>query len=103
MLNLRPQETVSETDLQTGLRMLMFDGVCTQIMGTLAGGAFLVAYALILGASNFYIGLIAALGPLAQMLQILIFLGSWNFAINLAAPFFFWSSGVAIRFLWPSE
>ena len=50
--------------------MLMYDGVCSQVMGVLTGGAFLVAFALLLGASNFVIGLIAALGPLTQLLQI---------------------------------
>lgn len=50
--------------------MIMHDGVCTQIMGTLTGGAFLVAFALLLGASNFVIGLIGALAPLSQLLQV---------------------------------
>jgi MFS family permease len=50
--------------------MLLFDGVCSQIMGVLTGGAFLVAFALMLGASNAFIGLIAAVGPLTQLLQI---------------------------------
>jgi MFS family permease len=67
---LRPQEKLSESELQSGLRMLIFDGIFSQIMGTFAGGAFLVAFALLLGASNFVIGLIAALGPLTQILQI---------------------------------
>ena len=50
--------------------MLIFDGVFSQIMSTLTGGAFLVAFALALGASNLTIGFIAAVGPLAQVLQI---------------------------------
>ena len=39
-------------------------------MGAFTGGAFLVAFALLLGASNFVIGLLAAVGPLTQILQI---------------------------------
>jgi MFS family permease len=39
-------------------------------MGVLVGGAFLVQFALLLGASNTVIGLIAAIGPLTQILQI---------------------------------
>ena len=39
-------------------------------MGVLAGGAFLVDFALHLGASPFVIGAIAALGPLTRTLQI---------------------------------
>ncbi len=39
-------------------------------MGALTGGALLVAFALMLGASNTVIGLIAAVAPLSQLLQI---------------------------------
>jgi hypothetical protein len=39
-------------------------------MGALTGGAFLVAFALSIGASNKVIGLLAAIGPMAQLLQI---------------------------------
>ncbi len=69
-LSFRPHEKVTESELQRGLIMLMFDGICTQIMGTFAGGAFLVAFALLLGASNLTVGFIAALGPMTQILQI---------------------------------
>lgn len=50
--------------------MVLRDGVFTQIMSSLTGGAFLAAFALLLGASNFAIGLIAALQSLTQVLQI---------------------------------
>jgi hypothetical protein len=39
-------------------------------MGVLTGGAFLIAFAIKLGASNFVIGLLAAIGPLSQLLQL---------------------------------
>ena len=67
---LRPQEHLDEADTQRGLRALLFDGVCSQVMGAFTGGAFLVAFALLLGASNLVIGLLAAVGPLTQVLQI---------------------------------
>ncbi len=67
---LSPVDTVDEAELNRGLRSLIRDGVCSQCMGMLTGGAFLVAYALALGASNTIIGLLAALGPLTQILQI---------------------------------
>jgi MFS family permease len=67
---LRPLERVTTEQTSRGLRMLLFDGVCSQIMGVLTGGAFLVAFALMLGASQATIGLIAAIGPLTQILQI---------------------------------
>jgi len=50
--------------------MLLFDGVSSQVMGALTGGALLVAFALKLGASHLVIGLIAAVGPLTQVLQL---------------------------------
>lgn len=50
--------------------MLLYDGVCFQILSVLTSGAFLVAFALLLGASNLVIGIIAAVGPLTQILQI---------------------------------
>lgn len=69
-LDFSPQDSISEPDLDHGLRMLLYDGACTQVMGVLAGGAFLVAFALHLGASPLIIGAIAALGPLTQTLQV---------------------------------
>src|SRR5687768_15858612 len=65
-----PQSTITPEELERGLRFITYDGVAAQVMVTLTGGAFLVAYALSLGASNFTIGLIAALQPLTQILQI---------------------------------
>ena len=68
--SLSPTDNVEERDMQCGLRSLLYDGICSQIMGVLTGGAFLVAFALLLGASNFVIGLFAAVGPFTQILQI---------------------------------
>lgn len=65
-----PKASVSEAELATGLRKLIYEGIFAQIMGTFTGGAFLVAFALCLGASNLTVGIIAAIGPLAQILQI---------------------------------
>jgi len=67
---LKPQEALSEPETKHGLTMVLYDGICSQIMGTLTGGAFLVSFALLLGASNKVVGLVAAIGPLTQVLQI---------------------------------
>jgi len=67
---MKPKDTLTEEDIQSGLRSLIKDGVASQSMGILTGGAFLVAFAVKLGASNFVIGLLAAIGPLAQLLQL---------------------------------
>ncbi|MFP4058034.1 MAG: MFS transporter [Candidatus Brocadiia bacterium] len=67
---LRPRESLEEGEVARGLRSLLFDGMASQAMGVLTSGAFLVAFALLLGASNKAIGLLAAIGPFAQALQI---------------------------------
>ena len=67
---IQPKDGLDERDLQRGMRMLIADGLCSQAMGALTGGAVLVAFAVMLGASNTVIGLLAAIGPLTQMLQI---------------------------------
>ncbi|MHC4069906.1 MAG: MFS transporter [Planctomycetota bacterium] len=67
---MKPKDFLTEKDIQSGLRNLIKDGVASQSMGVLTGGAFLVAFAIKLGASNLVIGLLAAIGPLAQLLQL---------------------------------
>ena len=54
---MKPKDTLTEKDIQSGLSYLIKYGVASQSMG-------------IFGASNFVIGLLAAIGPLAQLLQL---------------------------------
>ncbi len=65
-----PQDNISPEELEIGLRWLTRNGVGTQVMESIAGGAFLTAFALVLGANNFYIGLIAAIPHFANIGQI---------------------------------
>ena len=51
-------------------KILLKDTICTRTMVELSGGVFVVAMALALGASNFVIGLLVAIGPACQILQI---------------------------------
>ena len=67
---LQPTDNLGDAERERGLRYLLLDGVSTQVMGSMTGGALLVAFALLLGASNTVIGLIAAVGPFSQLLQI---------------------------------
>lgn len=67
---LNPTSTISEEDLRRGFRHLMWAGGYAQIMAVLISGAFLIGFALALGANNAVIGLLAALPPLCQILQI---------------------------------
>jgi len=64
------KETLSDEEIKSGLSYVIKDGIASQAMGMLTGGAFLVAFAIKLGASNMVIGLLAAVGPLAQLLQL---------------------------------
>lgn len=66
-----PQVELSEQEVDRGLKLVVRDGVATEMMTTLTGGAFLVSLALLLGASNAQIGLIAALPTLANLFQLL--------------------------------
>ncbi|MEI6055221.1 MAG: MFS transporter [Lentisphaerota bacterium] len=65
-----PQKTITDNDTAKGLTALVYDGVFFQTMLVLTSGAFLVAFAVKLGASNLVIGTIAAIGPVCQLLQI---------------------------------
>jgi MFS family permease len=67
---LRPHERLSDDEVSHGLTMVVYDGIFSQAMATLVGGAFLVAFALNIGASNKVIGVLAAIGPLSQILQL---------------------------------
>ena len=64
------KDTLTREEIDTGLKWVMKDGLASQSMVTLTLGPFLVAFALRLGASNATIGLLAAIPPLAQLIQI---------------------------------
>jgi len=61
---------IDDADVAVGRRMLVLEGALSQSMLVLTTGAFLIAFAIELGASNVVIGLLAAVGPLAQAAQI---------------------------------
>ena len=64
------KDALTEEEVQQGLKNVIRDGLTTQMMVTLTGGTFLVAFTLKLGASNAVIGLLAAIPPLAMIIQI---------------------------------
>ncbi len=66
---LDPKETLNEDNVKQGLSFVLRDGLATQAMVTLTSGIFLVAFGLQLGASNTIIGLLAAIPPLAELIQ----------------------------------
>ncbi len=61
---------MSEGEAKCGLCHIIHDGLTTQIMSTLTGSTFLVAFAAALGASNLIIGLLAAIPALSSVIQI---------------------------------
>jgi MFS family permease len=65
------QKQLSAREVRKGIRLVVVDGVCSMAMGTLLGGPFLAAFALALGASNYEIGLVAAIGFLSQPMQLI--------------------------------
>ena len=69
-MRLKAEESLTDDQIRSGLDYIIKDGVASQAMGVLTGGAFLIAFAIKLGASNFVIGLLAAIGPLSQLLQL---------------------------------
>jgi hypothetical protein len=52
------------------LRLVLFDALASEAMGTFTTGVFLVGFAVALGADNFAIGMLAAVPFFAQLLQI---------------------------------
>jgi MFS family permease len=70
LMNFTPSAALSNSDVDRGLNLVIKDGLATEAMSTLTGGTFLVAIALKLGASNFQIGLLAALPTLTNVFQL---------------------------------
>jgi MFS family permease len=66
----RPIAQVDDAARRRGLNAFLADGVCSQVRESLNSGPLLVGFGLLLGMSNADIGLLAALGPLTQVLQL---------------------------------
>ena len=66
----RAEENITDRQIEAGLKNIIGDGIASQAMGILTGGVFLTAFAIKLGASNMIIGLLAAIGPLSQLIQL---------------------------------
>ncbi|MFL5729430.1 MAG: MFS transporter, partial [Cytophagaceae bacterium] len=79
-MNLIPSENINGEQRKAGLRYIIKDGLAAEAMATLTGGAFLVALALKFGASNFQIGLLAALPTLANLFQLAAIYLVYHFA-----------------------
>lgn len=58
-MGFQPEENLTDAEIQTGLQYIIGDGIASQTMGALTGGAFLIAFAVKPGASNLVMGLLA--------------------------------------------
>jgi len=67
---LRTSDRLAPEDVRRGIRLVTADGVCSMAMSSLQGGPFLTAFALGIGASNYDLGLLAAIGFLSQAVQL---------------------------------
>ncbi len=68
---LQPSTDLTEETRQRGLKTLTFQAIAASGADGLMSGGFLAAFALLLGASNFHIGILTALPFLMQTIQIL--------------------------------
>ncbi len=66
---LKTEESLTDRQIEAGHKNIVGDGIASQAMGILTGGAFLIAFAIRLGASNMIVGPLAAIGPLRQMIS----------------------------------
>ena len=66
-----PSEKLNDQQVQSGLHYFVQEGLAAEAMATFTGGTFLVAMAVVLKASNFQIGLLAALPILTNIFQLL--------------------------------
>lgn len=70
-MNFQTHASLSERQVRSGLQLIIKDGLTAEAMTTLTGGTFLMAMALLLGASNFQIGLLTALPTLTNVFQLI--------------------------------
>lgn len=68
---LKPQEHVNEREVHKGLLLVLWDGLTAEVMIAFTGGAFVVSMALLLGANNMQIGLLASIPTFTNLSQLL--------------------------------
>ncbi len=79
------------------LRLILYDALASEAMGTLTTGVFLVGFAVALGAGNFAIGVLAAVPFSVQLLQIpaVLLVERWRARRDICV----WSTAVGRTFL----
>ena len=67
---LKPKPTISDRDMNSGVRWLNLEGLVSNALFSIIGSGLLVAFALALGANNLQVGILAALPSLMQVVQL---------------------------------
>lgn len=70
-MNLKPKEVLTESEVRRGMKVVIWDGLASEMMTTFTGSAFLVAMALLMGANNVQIGILAALPTFTNIFQLI--------------------------------
>jgi MFS family permease len=68
---MQPKQQLSEAEIKIGMNRVIKEGLTAETVTTLTSGAFLVALALKLGASNFQIGILASLPTICNVFQLI--------------------------------
>jgi MFS family permease len=92
-----PEAISPDADEQRLLRLILYDALASEAMGTLTTGVFLVGFAVALGAGNFAIGVLAAVPFCVQLLQIptVLLVERWRARRDICV----WSTAVGRAFL----
>jgi MFS family permease len=68
--NNRPQGPQTDATSSRTLRLVLYDSIASEAMNTVTTGVFLAGFAVVLGASNFAIGVLASIPFFVQLLQL---------------------------------
>ncbi|MFD0794074.1 MFS transporter [Mucilaginibacter litoreus] len=69
-MNLHPSEQITNSQLNSGLKLVIADGLSAEAMVVFTSGTFLTAMAIHMGATNFQLGLFAALPTFTTIFQL---------------------------------
>lgn len=69
-MNLKPVQNLSDDQLRSGLKLVIADGLSAEAMVVFTSGTFLTAMAVHMGASNFQLGVLAALPTFTTIFQL---------------------------------
>ncbi|WP_341835843.1 MFS transporter [Chitinophaga pollutisoli] len=70
-MNLQPKDELTVQEADKGLKRVVWDGLFSEAMTTLTGGAFIIAMAILMDANNLQLGLIAALPTMVNVFQLI--------------------------------